>query len=239
MKTAIVLGRGPDVDVVLATQVEKPSFELFVTNLSHYRPGERAAKLPLIDVFDVRGAKRMLVEHDIDRIVSIGSFKLAGAYQYLRSAAALQEAKPLVLAIFTHASDEIRRVVFERFANDFEFPSVKEVLPCLFAGEDVSVMADNTLLHLALSASARQRKDTPLLVAGRKTMVFRIPDGQRSSLATRRLYLAKLESIHSKQGVKHVFFDRDQTIVVNLEEMISYARQRGLTFQSFRNPSSF
>lgn len=237
MTTAILLGYGPDVDLALDTPGFPPAgAKLYWTNISGYLPPSRLRGLPVVNVFDMPLTMATLKDDGISRIVTIGSLKLTGAYQFLRNAVTVWKAKPLIFALMKgeRSSDEARKIVFEQVKNEFQFPLICETLPFLFSNEDVAINPKAELLDAALSHPLGFQKDAKLEVQGQLVKMLRVDKEPSSSLVSRRLYPKKLEKICEEDGIRHVFFERERTIVVDLDAMRAYAAVNSVTLQSFR-----
>jgi hypothetical protein len=234
MRTAIVLGFGPDVEYVLSRPEVLPGdVELFSTNLSGVRPNGR--QLPIINLYGRQDQLNTIKKRGITRVISFGSFKLTGLYHVYNADArrlVFQHIASLLRGV--DCSDETRRSVFSKFKSEFEFPNVKEELPCLFFECDVAINGDNTLLDKALSAKESLEKDAKFAIDGAKLAIFRVsPDDTTNHLINRRLSLEKFKTMHQKQGVRHFFFQKDRTIIVERDDILAYTKRNALTLQSF------
>lgn len=235
-KTAVVLGRGPDSELVMKRSNSLPAdVVLYTTNLSGRTPAVDGQLLPCINVYDATDTIRMLRAADVSAVVAIGSLKITGAFPFVRTSALLSNARPLLFALIRdNTSDEIRRIVFDRIRNDFIFPHAKTVLDFLFTTSDVSINPDARALAESLKLCDGSQRDARLSINNSKIVVLRVPNEESSVLASRRLYPEKLKNFHEKDGITHVFFDSDRTVIIDLDVMVAYATANNITLQSFR-----
>jgi hypothetical protein len=229
MKIAVLLGSGPEIDDFFSLPEElRREVVCFCTN----EADGSAAKghVQLLDLLEVPQAIGVLKRADVTKIVTIGSIKVQGIVR-----AALSPSARRMLARVGFAklfNREVAEIFFEELKADFEFPSVRSVLPSLFAEAPVAAgpPADD-VLQWALLQPVDREKDYELYLGEKKIKMLRVP-AELSHLTNRRLYLDKLRSSH-EGGVTHLFFDIDRTVVIGLKEMVRYASENHVTLQSF------
>jgi hypothetical protein len=240
IRTIIALGYGDDVDLVLEKRLLIPAnASLSRVNVLAIRASDEPHKLPLINPIGLGKATAAYREEGILNIVTVGSLKPRSPYarRWLREGGSgLELASALTHAFGTDSSDKLRSYVQRRFGDGFEFPPLRQVLPFLFASDDVAV-GDNRedLRNRALQDPSSYRKDAKVNIDGVTVKVLRAPR-QSTHLINRRLFIKKFKDIHCKEGISCVFFDKNRTVVVGLEEMKRYATENELTFQSFIDP---
>lgn len=236
MDTAVILGAGPEIDFFFsASAASRGKLICFSTNASEGYPTRHHPGIPILNLLEVTESINVLKAQKIERIVTIGSVRIRGAFADARTRTAMAELLSLA-PFFLQGSDATRRAYFHKLTSYFEFPLVRDVLPFLFAGSEVAINPDNDALLSTLSQPMPNRTDPDIYGKGYKAKLFRIPPGDLSNIVNRRLYPEKLIRAHREGAVTHFFFDIDRTIVVNVPEMIEYARANRITLQSFREP---
>jgi hypothetical protein len=234
---AILVGYGPDVDFVLQNRGLVPdAVELFRLNVRGLGQDQDEHGLPLLNPFTWDVTITILNEHRLSQLATFGSlaFRVADATHLLKGPGAyrLWQILPHVANRAT-SSDAGRAFIFSKLQDQFALPRLIDVLPLLFAQEDIAINPNDEQLGRALKDVRSYQKDALLNLDGGPVKIFRVPKSPPRNLFNRRLDPAKMARIHQEQKARYFFFDREQTTVVGLEKMKDYARANGLTFQSF------
>jgi hypothetical protein len=236
MSIAVFLGYGPDVDFLLAARHHlPPGVTLFRVNVRGLRNDPEG--LELANPIAVRALVADLKARKITTVVTIGSMGLhiSTTNHLLRDGGSMYELFELLrnLRSRSTSSDSGRLHIHSKLGDDFHFPRVIDLLPFLFSPDDVSVSRRDDLCDRALADPASYQKDATVRVGDIEVKVFRVGAGASRNLINRRLDPGKLRKYYETEDIKHYFFDRNRTTVVGLDEMKSYAREKGLTLQSF------
>jgi hypothetical protein len=229
MNTAIIVGRGPEADVLIERHLSLPkNLLLFRPDFSVSRNKERL--LPSLALTRPGSAKKALSANEVSRIAMIGALRFDNPdlrrgpfYRHLVAQ----------LGAPGNNSDILKRCIHEKFRGDFKFPSVRTALPFLFLNEDFCVNPEPFILKRALRESFPPAGCTIVNVAGEATKVFRIARGNGTNLFHFCLTPTELRNLHQQKSIKRFFFNRKQTIIIDREEMAAYARKHDLTLQSF------
>jgi hypothetical protein len=225
MNVAVIVGRGPEADLLLERRSRLPKKLLLLEpDFSRSKRGG----LPVIALTRPEEANRLLSAHGATRIAMVGDLRFDNTKQgprYRRWATRLIAPG--------NNSDILKRCVHEEFGQAFKFPAVRTVFPFLFLKEDLLVNPDSHLLARALRQTSPSAGCASLNVGGEATKILRMAEDSRTNFLHFRLTPSELRNLHQTRSVKRVFFNRKQTIVIGGEEMAAYAREHSLTLQSF------
>jgi hypothetical protein len=231
MNTAILIGRGPEVDALIERADRlPPNLILLDTNLSGVATGVR---YPKVDLFDPARVLRTLRRRKATRVTAVGVLRPTGPF--LKEAKQYAELKRLSLEILKapDANEATRKYIHSLLKSDFKFPVVKSVLPFLFARRNVSINPNTALLEEILKQHGRSGKCSTVTLDGEAARIFRVPAWEGGNLSTCCLLAKELEKLHQQKSIKRFFFDRNRTIVIEYRRIAAYARKHQLTLQSF------